>query len=350
MARILFALPRFHTNLWFAVRAMLAAGHELQILANGSGSGEDHSLLTPRVMGRHPAQSDVDAAVDAFQPDLVVVRNAWALSRRAARAARTRNIPALLYNLLPMNAPTSILRRAELAWKGLPRQRITPVPGLPGASGRSDPFGHYLPWPVAALPTPAPLAKPGPGAKLHIVCIGKLGLPRKNQPELIDAMEAAGLDAHYHVTLVGSPAKSDDPKQAEHAARIEALSKHDWITLRSGITFADMANVYASADVCVLPSFAEPLGVSPVEAMAYGAIPVISSDSGSAGYLRQGENGFIIDMHQPKTVADALRRIAEAPALRQSLSAAARHKTQTDLSESRFLERLDTILAAHIRR
>ncbi|WP_425097650.1 glycosyltransferase family 4 protein [Tropicibacter sp. S64] len=341
MARILFALPRFHTNLWFAARAMKTAGHELQFLVNKLDRGEDYSFVTPQALGKDTKQSDVTQIVDAFKPDIVFVRNAWSLSRQVAWAARGR-APTLLYNLQPLNQQTSLLRRAELFIKILPRHRITPVAGWP-QGGSPDPFATYLPWPVAALPAPQPFPKPE--GKLHLVCVGKLGLPRKNQPQLIEAMAAAGLDRHYHVTLVGSAPKPDLPGQKAHAARIDAIAKLSWVTLRSGIAYKDMANLYTTADVCVLPSFDEPLGISPVEAMAYGAIPVISSDSGSAGYIRQGENGFVVDMHHPETAADALLRIAEDPELRQTLSAEARRTTETELSEATFLQRLDAILA-----
>ncbi|MFZ7091136.1 glycosyltransferase family 4 protein [Primorskyibacter sp. 2E233] len=286
----------------------------------------------------------VEDAFDSFKPDFVFVRNAWSLSRRAARAARRRGVPALLYNQLPVIQNTSVLRQAELLWKGLPRRRVTPVAGLPPQVGH-DPWAMYLPWPVAALPSPDPMPKPK--GKLHLVCVGKLGLPRKNQPLLIKAMEAAGLQSLYHLTLIGTAPKEHKPGQYEQAQLMADLSTRDWITMHPNVPFPQMGNIHASADVSILPSFAEPLGTSPIEAMAYGSVPVISSDCGSAGYLTDGQNGFVIDMTRPDSATNALRKLATDDAMRQRMSQAARQTAETELSEARFIERLNALLMAH---
>ncbi|MBV2359305.1 glycosyltransferase family 4 protein [Thalassococcus sp. CAU 1522] len=339
MARLLFTLPRFHTNLWFAVRAMRAAGHDLCFLVNESAKSEDHSHLTPVVMGRHPSRSEVARAIADFAPDLVVVRNAWALSRRAARVARQSDIPCLLYNLLPYLGKTSLLRQAELRWKGLPVQRITPVRGL-GPDRPADPFARYLPWPVGRFDAPDPWPRE-PG-KLNVLCVGKLGLARKNQPLLLDAIDKAGLQDRVNVLLVGSTPRKTSA-QASHAAQLADLTTAPWVRMIAGLPFRDMANVYAGADVVVLPSTGEPLGVAPIEGMAYGAIPIISSESGSAGYLTHGENGFVVDIRRPGSLADALRAVLpDAP--RAAISAAARRTAETELGEAAFLDRLHAIL------
>ena len=68
-----------------------------------------------------------------------------------------------------------------------------------------------------------------------------------------------------------------------------------------------MPEVYAAHDICILPSFAEPLGTSPVEAMAYGTVPIISAQCGSAGYLTSGRDGFVFDPDDMTSAAEALR-------------------------------------------
>jgi hypothetical protein len=46
---ILFVVPRFHTNLFFATRALVRAGYKVHVFARKSATLEDYSVVTPRV-------------------------------------------------------------------------------------------------------------------------------------------------------------------------------------------------------------------------------------------------------------------------------------------------------------
>lgn len=341
MASILFAVPRFHTNLWFAVRAMLAEGHRVTILANGAGQAEDHSLLQPVVMGKYPDQAAVTAAVRNAAPDIVFVRNAFALSRRAARAARRLGIPAMLYNLLPADEPTGTLRWLDLWWKGQPAHRITPVKGL---SGRTpEPYATYLPWPVGQIDdAPRP---PRPDGPVRILCVGKIGTRRKNQILLIETLERAGLTDRVHLTLAGTTPNGKG--RTEHRQDVADAARRDWVTLVPPKPFREMPALFRAADICILPSFAEPLGVAPVEAMAYGTLPMISEEAGSAGYLQGTDAGHIIDMTRPETLIDPLKAMLEDPALLARGQAQAAALAAGPLGEARFIQNLHALLQRH---
>jgi glycosyltransferase involved in cell wall biosynthesis len=318
------------------MRALRGAGHDLCLLTNVAGATEDHSPVVPDPVGRHPEAAEVARRIDDFAPDIVIIRNAESLSRHAAVHVRRRGIPALLYNLLPMTERPGLKRRLRhWAWR-LPHERITPVPGLPPRT-RTDPRAHYLPWPVARLPHPE--TGKTPHDRLRLLCVGKLGSKRKNQPALVSAIEDAGLETRVLLTLVGTETGGN----AAHAETVRALSQRDWITLVPPMPFAEMARFHAEADACILPSFDEPLGVSPVESMAYGSVPMISSDAGSAGYLTQGKDGFVIDMHRPETLVSALREMLDADR-RAELGQAALQTAEHELSEHRFLDRFHAIL------
>lgn len=58
------------------------------------------------------------------------------------------------------------------------------------------------------------------------------------------------------------------------------------------------------AHVFAFPSFADGLGLAPLEALAVGVPIVVSDASGVKEYVRDGQNGFIV----PTGDADALHR------------------------------------------
>nr|WP_255670548.1 glycosyltransferase family 4 protein [Cognatishimia sp. F0-27] len=246
----------------------------------------------------------------------------------------------MLYNQQPLTEITTLWRRIELRWKGLPLQRFTPVPG---GDGPRDPYATYLPLPVARLPveTPAPRVE----GKLNLLCVAKLGAARKNQPLLIETIEKAGLTDRLHLTLIGTPPKPSEAASRAHGERVEALSEKPWITLVDRVPFQDMAAFYAAADACVLPSFRELHGMAPREGMAYGAVPILSDECGSAGELTDGEDGFVVDMHKPDELGRVLTRLCDDPGLRRRIGAAAQATAERDLSEARFIDGLHAILA-----
>lgn len=85
-----------------------------------------------------------------------------------------------------------------------------------------------------------------------------------------------------------------------------------------------------SADVFVLASHAEPMGVVYMEAMAT-EIPTIGTNAGGVPeIITDGVNGILVPPNNPQALADALRRLHEQPQLRVILGKAAR---QTILNE-----------------
>jgi glycosyltransferase involved in cell wall biosynthesis len=76
----------------------------------------------------------------------------------------------------------------------------------------------------------------------------------------------------------------------------------------------------------VLPSLKEPYGTVYGEAMAFG-LPVVGWRAGNLPYLAEDEReGLLVQPGDIRGLAQALRRLAEDPALRAQLGAAAKHR------------------------
>jgi glycosyltransferase involved in cell wall biosynthesis len=92
-----------------------------------------------------------------------------------------------------------------------------------------------------------------------------------------------------------------------------------------------------AADVVVVPSRREPLGLAAVEALACGTPVVASSVGGLKEVVRDGENGLLVSPGDPDAVATALKRLLN-PDLRRLLGSAgpasvARHDIRAAASE-----------------
>ena len=107
----------------------------------------------------------------------------------------------------------------------------------------------------------------------------------------------------------------------EHEAAIRA--RHPEVRL-AGVVDPDAVPTWMqAADIVVVPSREEPLGLAAVEALACG-IPVIASRTGGlAEVVRDGVNGLLVEPGDPAEVRAALERL-EDDGLRGRLAGAAR--------------------------
>ena len=85
-----------------------------------------------------------------------------------------------------------------------------------------------------------------------------------------------------------------------------------------------LAAVYASADLCVLPSPTETCGLVALEAMASG-LPVVAADAGGLREnVRHGRTGLLIPPRDARGFLDAIVALVMSPPLRTGLGQAAR--------------------------
>lgn len=341
-AKVLFVVPRFHTNLFYATKALVEAGAQVDVWASESGGSEDHTYVEPRVFPDPGDIGAMTAAWESFGPDIAFLRNSAKLRKPAARIGRRRKTALWSYDLHPYKRHEPFSRRFYLWRKGLPIRRITANFGL--GDTPPDRWARYLPWPVVGNPPPAMPERSGAGP-VTVLCVAKLGQRRKMQHLVVDAMREAGRAGKARLVLIGSERVMRGPDDQAHYDGLRAAAEaEDWIEMRGLIPYAEMPALYARSDICILPSFNEPLGFAPAESMAYGCVPVISTDAGSAGYIREGENGLLIDPNLPETVDSALTRLIDDPALRRRLGQGARETALDDLGPDRFVARMQALI------
>jgi glycogen synthase len=103
--------------------------------------------------------------------------------------------------------------------------------------------------------------------------------------------------------------------------------------------------VYAAADAVVFPvQWEEPWGLVPLEAMAVGRPVVATGTGGSGEYLRHEHNALVYEPRDsPSALADAVRRLAGDPELRERLRAGG-YETAALFTERSYNEAIEDAL------
>jgi alpha-maltose-1-phosphate synthase len=196
--------------------------------------------------------------------------------------------------------------RAALLAEGVSADRIVVVPAAvdcdrfhPGIAGGD--FRRQ--WDV---PTSAPL----------VVYVGRL-IQEKGVVELLRAF-GAGSTRDAHLVFVGSGDQS-------HRLRVAAtaLGVSERIRIVPAVSYADIPNIYATADVVAAPSLPTPyweeqFGMVLVEAMASGRA-LVSTSSGAITEV-VGDAAVLVPPYDPEALCAALEQLLGDPQARVALS------------------------------
>jgi glycogen(starch) synthase len=130
-------------------------------------------------------------------------------------------------------------------------------------------------------------------------------------------------------------------------ARLESLARELGVAdrVRFGmLERADLAARYRDADVVLFPSeWEEPFGLVPVEGMACGTPVAATGTGGSREFLRDGFNCVLFRPGDPQSLAAAVGRLRDDPALREKVVRGGLH-TAAELDVDRLA---DTFEAWH---
>ncbi len=159
--------------------------------------------------------------------------------------------------------------------------------------------------------------------RVRLLNIGRLA-PEKGQWVLLEALRRVvdgGLDAELHI-IGNGPLRSALEQQIERLGLVERG------TFRGTLSQEDVREAVAEADVFCMPSFAEGLPVSIMEAMAVGVPVVCTSIAGIPELVRDGETGRCVPAGSVDDFADAIVGLATDEELRHRLVVAGRARVE----------------------
>lgn len=109
------------------------------------------------------------------------------------------------------------------------------------------------------------------------------------------------------------------------------ISREDGIEYLPWCSQEDLPDLYARADVCVVPStWREPFGIAAVEAMAAGKPVVASRAGGLERIVEDGVTGLLAEPGNAAELASKIEILLSDPALRKKLGSAGRKKAEKE--------------------
>jgi glycosyltransferase involved in cell wall biosynthesis len=181
--------------------------------------------------------------------------------------------------------------------------------------------------------TPAPRSSFGFAPEdVVFVCVARFA-PQKAHGVLLRAV-AQVESPRVKLLLVGDDPFGDGRRRAEAVARS--------LGLEGRVVFAgirrDVPSILAMSDAFVMSSLWEGLGLVFLEAMAAGLPVVATRVSAVPEVVVDGETGLLVPPQDAPSLAAALRRLAEDPALRQRLGRAGRARVRERFGLERMIE------------
>ena len=349
--RILFIAPRYHTNQIPITKGLIENGHEVVFIVQAKGGTENYSALVPKEMKLSltgkivsavlkkkydrptyetkmtvytiPSYSWIKKAIKEINPDLVILRDrdfATMIAYKACKKLGIKNV--VLYNQTGVYSnrtkPDSFSKR--FIFKRCPQVRytISKINDINEYKNHKEDLyirehDYFVPY-VAPINEEAKNRSYLKDGKLNILCTGKYR-KYKNHYVFVRAIEELknrGKIKDINFTILGQSKVPEEEAYFEKLkAYIEEKGLSDLIELRKNAPYSEMKNIYMNNDVFLLSSFAELASISILEAMSNGTVPISSSYNGTACYITEGENGFIFETDDEKSLADVIEYISD---------------------------------------
>jgi glycosyltransferase involved in cell wall biosynthesis len=178
---------------------------------------------------------------------------------------------------------------------------------------------------AASPPAASALAAPSPAAP-RLVCVGRLSA-QKGQITLIEAaaiLKRAG--RAFEIALIG-----DGEMRADVEAAARRLDVADRILLLGWKTPAEVAEEIRRARAFVLPSYAEGLPVSIMEALSLERPAISTYVAGIPELVAPGENGWLVPAGDAAALAAAMAEALDAaPERLAEMGRAGRRRVERD--------------------
>ncbi len=312
---------------WFAER-----GHEVHVVTCGDGDARDvdgdgaslplryhvHDLGAPRGgrLGYFLKLRAARRAIRRIQPD--VLHAHWLTSYGLlALACDRRDLPLVVTahgddvliaprNPLLRRIVRRVLRSANLITVPGDAMRVAALellaPQDPPAGGIAVfQYGVECARLAAAGRAARAAAPPRHGRVRLVSARAMLDLYRIDA--LLDAVALLASDGDdVHLDLLG-----DGPERAALEARARRLGIDDRCTFHGAVTPGQLERVVGASDVYVSVSESDGVSLALLEALALGAVPVLSDIPANRPWVNDGATGILVDI-DPADIADGIRQ------------------------------------------
>jgi len=176
----------------------------------------------------------------------------------------------------------------------------------------------------SAIPDPELRSRLGADPSAPFVCAAATLAERKGVRYLI---EAAAL-----LKRKGTPIDLVIAGDGEQRAELERLARDLEVAASFVGFYSDMPALLATADVFVMPSLSEGLGVAVLEAMAAGKPVVASAVGGLRESVLDGATGLLVPPADSEALAEGIGKLISNPAMAAEFGAAGRARARANYS------------------
>lgn len=308
-----------HSNQADFIKKLIKEGHSIKFLVLGIGDSEDHSTLEPEIIPlyklniKYLKSKSVDISkyplcaipkfykfirlVESFKPDRIILRGGirpiYSIFLFYRILFRTKSIcfytqrpvffkkisfkkkciDFIFLNLLKIKWYTPVLYKGEYSSSLIKNKKLKFLPFFKNYNGNDTPVSE----------------------KINFLCVAKYE-PRKNINLLLDCFEKVyERNKNFHLTIIGTT--SNIKRKNHYINLVSYVSQKKYsknVSFLKNIPYRDMKEYYKRNDVFILLSEREEASISQIEAMSYNLAIICSNDNGSAHYVRNNFNGFVV--------------------------------------------------------
>ena len=177
----------------------------------------------------------------------------------------------------------------------------------------------------------------------YVLTVGAM-IPMKNHFALLKAFRHLPQKHRSRVKLV---IIGNGPLESETRVLARKLDLGN-VVFQSAVSEERLEEYYANCLFVVHLALHEPFGLVPVEAALHGKPSIVSNNGGTSEFIVHGENGFVVDPHNPKDVADTIEHLIEDRRLASEMGSMARERALKDFTIEKSAENLVKTLGSHI--
>ncbi len=179
-------------------------------------------------------------------------------------------------------------------------------------------------------PVPSVARRPG-----RLITTASADVAMKGLSFLLEAVAKLRTERHIELTIIGRAARDSPAGRA-----ISDLGLADAVTFVSGVPDRRIVELYAEAELAVVPSLYEGFSLPAIEAMSCG-IPLVATTGGALPEVAgtHGETCFLTDPGDAEALASTLREALDAPGARLRVGAAGRRRVVEQWSWRHTAER-----------
>lgn len=177
-----------------------------------------------------------------------------------------------------------------------------------------------------------------------ILTISRLA-PAKGLDRIIDALGLIKNKINFHLYMGGGgqeESKSAEEIETEEKIK-ELIRKYKMENIVTMLGYVNHETIlpayYRGASVFILGGRYEPFGLTTLEAMACGTVPIVSNVAGSKEVIIDGLNGFIVDTHNRKELSEKILTLLTDHKLNKKVSENAAFTIQEHYSWDKIVEK-----------